>query len=273
MYRVLALDLDGTLLRDDKTVSDETVNVLRRITEEGAIVLPSTGRTHRELPVFLEKMPFIHYALCCNGGAVYDYVENRYIYEDTIPYDLALEVLEFVKTLPVYESVVVNGERIVKGDENNEVCEYIRNVAVKGILFNLKGALDVKEAFAEKHMNAQKFLLYPAENADKEMIIEKLSSKFPQLAVSSSGPLFVEVNIKGVDKGKALERFCELMNIPIEESMAFGDAENDISMLKSAGKAVVMENGTPETKKYADIICASNNDDGVRKVVEEIYSL
>ena len=271
MYRVLACDLDGTLLRDDKTVSEETVDELKRISGEGVIFLPSTGRTHRELPVLLKELPFLRYALCCNGGAVYDYQENRYIYEDVIPYDIALRVLEFVKKLPVYESVVVNGERIAKGDENDEVCEYVRNVAVKGILFNIKGAYDVKEAFAERHQNAQKFLLYPAEGANKENIMNELRTAFPELEISSSGPKFIEVNIKGVDKGKALKDFCLLMDIPIEESIAFGDAENDISMLEAAGKAVVMENGTAETKKHADLICASNNEDGVRKCIEELW--
>ena len=271
MYRVLACDLDGTLLKDDKSISEETIKALERISDEGVIFLPSTGRTHRELPPALKDLPFIHYALCCNGGSVFNYLEDRYIYEDVIPYDLALEVLEYVKNLPVYETVVVNGSRIVKGDENNEICEYIKKVAVKGIVFNFTGAYDVKKAFEEKHMDAQKFLLYLAEGADREEVIQDLSARFPKLEVSSSGPLFIEVNIKGVDKGKALVRFCELMNIPIEESIAFGDAANDISMLKAAGKAVVMENGTAETKKYADLICPSNNDDGVRKVIEELW--
>ncbi|MBR5754711.1 MAG: HAD family phosphatase [Erysipelotrichaceae bacterium] len=271
MYRIMACDLDGTLLRDDKTISKETEEALIELTDRGVIFLPSTGRTHRELPAAIKDLPFIHYALCCNGGSVYNYIENRYIYEDAIPYELALEVLEYVKTLPVYETVVVNGERFAKGDENDEICEYIRNVAVKDILVNFKGAHDVKKAYEETHMDAQKLLLYLGEGADRIEVMNDLSSRFPQLAISSSGPVFIEVNIKGVDKGKALERFCELMAIPVEETVAFGDAENDISMLKTAGMAVVMENATPETKKYADMICASNNDDGVRKAIEELW--
>ena len=271
MYRILACDLDGTLFRDDKTVSEETIAQLKRISAEGVIVLPSTGRTHRELPALLKDLPFIRYALCCNGGAVFDYVQDRYIYEDTIPYETALKVLEFVKTLPVYETVVVNGERIAKGDENDEICDYIRQVAVKGILFNFKGAHDVREAFAERHQNAQKMLLYPAENADKDQVMEQLREAFPELEVSSSGPKYIEVNIRGVDKGKALRDFCRMMEIPAEESIAFGDAENDISMLEAAGMAVVMANGTDETKKHADLICASNNDDGVARVIAELW--
>lgn len=271
MYRVIACDLDGTLLKDDKTISNETVAQLQRICDKGVIFLPSTGRTHRELPAVLRELPFLRYALCCNGGAVYDYQENRYVYEDAIPYELALRVLDYVKQLPVFETVAVNGERIARGYDDGEVDEYVRQVAAKGLLFNFQGASDVREAFARRHLDAQKFLLYPAEGAVKEEIMKDLQTAFPELEVSTSGPKFIEVNTKGVDKGKALADFCRLMEIPIEESVAFGDAENDISMLKAAGKAVVMENGTAETKKYADLICASNNDDGVAEMIRELW--
>ncbi|MBQ3295211.1 MAG: HAD family phosphatase [Erysipelotrichaceae bacterium] len=271
MYRVIACDLDGTLLKDDKTISDKTKEALKRITDDGVLFLPSTGRTHRELPQALKELPFLRYALCCNGGAVYDYAADRYIYEDSIPYELAIEVLDYAKRLTVYETVVVNGERIVQGDQNDEIVDYIRKVAVKGILFNFKGAYDVSKAFKEKGLNAQKILLYLAEGGNRDEVIDDLSNRFPELSVSSSGPLFIEVNIKGVDKGKALKNFCELMNIPVAESMAFGDAENDISMLDAAGLAIVMENGTDNTKKHADIICASNNDDGVAQIIDEYW--
>ncbi|MBR0417838.1 MAG: HAD family phosphatase [Erysipelotrichaceae bacterium] len=273
MYRVMACDLDGTLLKDDKTISKENIEALKLMTDKGVIFLPSTGRTHRELPAPLRDLPFLHYALCCNGGAVYDYKEDKYIYEDAIPYDLALEILEYVKAMPVYETVVTNGRRIARGEENGEICDYVKKVAVKDILFNFTGAPDVKKAFAEKHQGAQKLLLYLKEGADKESVQSDLRQRFPQLSVSSSGPKFIEVNTKGVDKGKALTRFCQLMEIPIEESIAFGDAENDLSMLKASGKAVVMANGTPEAKACADLICPSNNDDGVAKAIKQIWGV
>ena len=270
MYRVVAADLDGTLLRSDKSISEETIAELRRITEKGIFFIPSTGRTHRELPGALRNLPFLRYALCCNGGAVYDYLEQRCIYEKSIPYELALELLEYTRTIPVYESVVVNGERICRGDEAGSICEYIRRRAVKDILFNFTGAADVKKAFAAKKADAQKMLLYLDDRADREEVIRDLKERFPQLEISSSGPYFIEVNVKGVDKGKALVGFCRMQNIPIEESVAFGDAENDLSMLDAAGLAVVMENGTEETKKHADMICPSNDDDGVRVALQKL---
>lgn len=270
MYRVVATDLDGTLLRTDKTISEETIAEFARISGKGVFFIPSTGRTHRELPAAIRDLPFLHYALCCNGAAVYDYKEKRYIYEETIPYELALELLEYTKSIPVYESVVVKGERICKGDDEGNICEYIRNRAVKDILFNFTGACDVKAAFAEKRMDAQKLLLYLDDRADREAVIRDLRERFPQLEISSSGPIYIEVNVKGVDKGKALGNFCRMLNIPLEETIAFGDAENDLTMLDAAGLAVVVENGTEEAKRHADLICPSNNEDGVKAALQKL---
>ena len=270
MYRLVAADLDGTLLRDDKTISDKTIEELNRINNLGVIFLPSTGRTHRELPKVLMDLPFLRYALCCNGGSIYDYKEDKYIYENAIPYDMALEVLDYVKDLPVYESVVVKGRRLALGSEDGKVCEYVSEHAVKGILFNITGTPDIKKSFMEMNADAQKFLLYLENPNDKDEIMNNLKNRFPDLSIASSGPLFVEVNTKGVDKGKALVKLCELLNISIEDTIAFGDAENDLAMLDAAGIAVVMGNGTENTKAHADRICPSNNDDGMRITLEEL---
>ena len=218
----------------------------------------------------MKDLPFLRYALCCNGGAVYDFAEQRYIYEETIPYALALELLAYVKNLPVYESVVVNGDRLCKGDEAGNICEYIRNRAVKDILFNFTGAYDVREAFAARGQGAQKFLLYLDDRADRETVIRDLRERFPQLEISSSGPIYIEVNVKGVDKGKALANFCRMLGVSLDETIAFGDAENDLTMLDAAGLAVVMANGTEEAKKHADRICHSNDEDGVKAALREL---
>lgn len=270
MYRVVATDLDGTLLRSDKTISAATVAELQRICEKGVWFLPSTGRTHRELPDALRGLPFLRYAICCNGGAVYDYAEGRYIYEENIPRVLALEVLTYARELPVYESVVFNGERFCRGDEDGTICAYIRNSAVRDILVNFTGVPDVRAAFAATGMGAQKFLFYLDEGADREAVMGDLRERFPQLEISSSGPIFLEVNAKGVDKGKALSNFCRMQGIPTAEAIAFGDAENDLSMLDAAGLAVVMENGTEEAKRHADRLCPSNDEDGVRLALREL---
>ena len=273
MYKVIVSDMDGTLLKDDKSVSEETLALLRKLDEEGILFLPSTGRTHLEMPKAIRGQPFISYAICCNGGAVYDYRNQKYIYENAIPYETGLKLLEYIRDFPVFRTAVINGERICEGDEEGNIAEAITKRAVKDILFNFRGMPDFNKAFAERHADAQKFLFYLEKAEDKEKITADLQEHFPSLNISSSGPIFLEVNARGIDKGKALLRFCEYMDIDIADSVAFGDAANDLAMLDTAGLSIVMENADDETKKHADRICPSNNEDGVRKALEELFHI
>ena len=263
MYKIIAADLDGTLLRNDKSISPFTFAELERINSLGVIFLPSTGRTHVEIPKPIRDLPFLNYGLCVNGGAIYDYKEEKYIFQNTIPMETAIEVYRFLKDYPVCPSCVINGKRFVQSDENGKISDYILGVMAKGIQFNCTGTYDIESKIKEINNDVQKMLIYPLDPKYRDEVMNALKEKFPQLQISTSGPSFIEVNAYGIDKGVALQRFCELKDVDIKDTMVFGDAENDISMLKAGGYAVVMENGTPPTIAVADEICPSNEDDGV----------
>ena len=263
MYKIVAADLDGTLLRNDKSISPFAREELERINELGVIFLPSTGRTHVEIPQPIRELPFLNYGLCVNGGAIYDYKEEKYIFQNTIPIKTAIEVYSFLKDYPVCPSCVINGRRLVQGDENGEISDFIKGVMAKGILFNCTGVYDMESQIRKLNCDIQKMLIYTMDPKYREEVMGALKKSFPQLQISSSGPSYIEVNANGIDKGVALKRFCELKGVDTKDTMVFGDAENDISMLKAGGLSIVMENGTKETKAVADVICPSNEEDGV----------
>lgn len=116
----------------------------------------------------------------------------------------------------------------------------------------------------------QKIMVYPAALDKKDYVIEELGRRFPELEITTSGPMYVEINAKGIDKGRTLKLLCEKLSMTIDNAIAFGDAGNDLAMLKAAGYAVVPENGTDEAKEFADMICPSCDDDGVRRALEEL---
>jgi len=274
VYRLIATDLDGTLLKSDKTISKETIDTLITLDRDYNVVfLPSTGRTHRELPKTIMDLPFLRYALTVNGGGIYDFKNQKYIHQVTIPNDRCISVLDYVKDLPVHPSCVIEGKRYMAGTIDNEIDPYIVKVAAKGILPNATGYYDLKPAVKQTNCDVQKMLLYPDHAEDRDGIIQSLKSEFPDLSISSSGALFIEVNAKGIDKGVALNILCKQLNIPIDQTIAFGDAENDIPLLDAAGFAVVMSNGTEETKKHADEITDSCDQDGLRISLEKHFNI
>ena len=108
-FRLVAADLDGTLLRSDKTISPETDAVLSALYERSVYFVPSTGRTHIELPDPVKAVRDLRYAITCNGGGVYDFLERRYIFSFAIDRELGERVLRFGETLPVYPTMVCEG--------------------------------------------------------------------------------------------------------------------------------------------------------------------
>ncbi|MBR0385294.1 MAG: HAD family phosphatase [Erysipelotrichaceae bacterium] len=268
MYRLLATDLDGTLLRSDKTISPETVEVLIRLSSKGVYFVPCTGRTHRELPEVVRNLPFLDYAITTNGGGIYDYHQEKYICSFTIDNADVLKVLEYADSMPVYQSMVVEGIRMIQADKKGEIPEFVISHAAKGIVEKAVACPDLKQYLRDTGAKAQKILFYPPDGDTGTAIMEQLRIDFPDLAITRSGPLFAEVNAKGIDKGKTLHILCEHLGLDISETIAFGDAENDMALLDAAAYAVVTANGTDETKKHADMICDSCDDDGVRKALE-----
>lgn len=268
MFRLAATDLDGTLLKSDKTISKETEEALSSLYEKGVLFVPSTGRTHIELPDPVKNIANIRYAITCNGGGVYDFCEERYIFNHTIDRKLAEEVLEVCLTLPVYPTFVCEGRRYILTDENGRIADYVKSKAAPGIVDNATGCRDIIEAVRGMDTGLQKIFLYSKDPEATQSILLRLQKEFPKLSITTSGPLYVEINAPNIDKGKTLALLCEHLNIPIEESVAFGDAGNDIAMLETAGFAVVPEDGTDEAKAVADMLCESCDNDGVRKTLK-----
>ena len=267
MFRLVATDLDGTLLRSDKTISKETEEVLSSLYERDVFFVPTTGRAHIELPGPVRGIAHLRYAITCNGGGVYDYHEQRYIYNFTIDKELGERVLKFSESLPVYPSFVCDGKRYVLAGEDGKIPDHIIKRAARGVLDTAHASRNLYATLEEMQDGLQKIFLYSDDETLTPDIISRLQDAFPELFITTSGPIFIEINAPGIDKGKTLRLLCEHLGIPIEESIAFGDAANDLSMLKAAGCAIVPENGTDEAKALADLPCESCNDDGVRKAL------
>lgn len=267
---LIASDLDGTLLRSDKTISLETKHLLYTMHEKGILFVPSTGRSHTELPEAIRKLPFLKYAITCNGGGLYNYEEGRYLFNDTIEKSMVKQVLEFCKEVPVCPTMVCEGERYIETDETGKIPDFVRKIAPPEILKQATESDDLSVTLEHIETEVQKLMLYPLEVDRREEILNGLKKRFPSLTITTSGPLYIEVNAGGIDKGKALIALCEHLHIPISHTVAFGDAGNDIPMLQAAGYAVVPQNGSVEAKKYADRLCDTCDEDGVRKALIEL---
>ena len=266
MKKIISLDIDGTLYTSDKKISPETKAALLRTQEKGCILVLASGRpTAGLVPIAeqLEMQKFHGMLLAYNGGVVIDLTTQEKIYSNTIPNNLAKKLLKHLENFPDANPIVDDGETIFTTDAESFKVPYesqSNHLKIK-IVENIHDAVDFSPA---------KILIAEPENFMPHDI-EKISAPFKnELDFVLSTPFYLEATPKGVSKADALKKACEVLKISTENIIAFGDAQNDIPMLKIAGYAVAMGNACEELKNLADFVTATNDDNGIAKALEKM---
>ena len=265
--KLIALDLDGTLLTTDKRITARTRAAIEECEKRGIEIVPATGRAMRAVPAEILELPGVRYGIFTNGASVWDIREEKSIAAQYIDWQTALKAIEILERYPMLYDLYIEGrgiceaqflERLEEFGVPPENCRIIRSSRqpVPNLIAYLK----------EFHPPVQKINLIFREKAVKAEVRRELS-QIDALSVTSSLPWNLEVNAQGATKGGGLERLRAHLNISREETMAFGDGENDLPMLQAAGLGIAMENGADFLKKQADIITLTN--DRVAAAIEQ----
>lgn len=273
-YKIIAFDLDGTLLRDDKSIPEENLRALRWAAERGAQLVPATGRIFRGIPDTLRELPFLRYYILSNGAALYDSREDRLLYRGDVPLALALECYAWLDTLPVIYDCYQHEQGWMSRHMLEAAPPYFAlEPEVLKMLYGLrKGVDDLKETLRERGEDLQKLQMFfrPEDEALRQQTLLELPRRFPGLVATTSVKNNIEVNSVNAGKGRALRALCEVLGVPVSESLAFGDGSNDIEMLRAAGLGVAMANAEAAVKAAADRVTLSNEDCGVARTIYEL---
>ena len=231
---LVTVDMDGTLLHNDKSISDYTINVLRKIVEKGILLVPASGRPLNGMKAaVLNNVKGIKYAICSNGAMLMDVQKEKSISETGIPIEKALEALKYPYI------------RFSEGTVKN-LGEFLRT---SGVNVMKMGAYILTDELAQK-------------------LLEK-GSPIPGIAFLRSGDGIIELNSTNASKGNALCILCEKLGIQLENVLAIGDNENDISMLQAAGISAAMRNAEDDVKQAAKFVAGNNEEDGAAHFLEE----
>lgn len=268
--RLIALDLDGTLLNTQKQLSEENRAALTRAARAGIHIVPTTGRFFDGMPDTVRALPFIRYAITINGAEVADRRTGEELYKADIPLERALELMRYLDTLPVIYDCYQDNAGWISEHLKARIDSTVKDPHFRKMLHELRKPVPELKAFVtERGRDIQKIQFFIPTPELRQELLETLPKMYPDLAVSSSVSENIEVNAAGATKGKALLGLAERLGIPREGTMAFGDGLNDLSMLEAAGVGVAMENACAEAKAAADYITLSNNDHGVAYAIEK----
>ena len=267
--RLIALDLDGTLLDTEKRLSQRNYETLQACMRRGIEIVPCTGRIWQGVPDFIRQMPGIHYAITINGAVVEDIRTGKVLDQKKFTVETALEILELAKSFRTMYDVYAGGLAFGEARFMDHMDDY-------GIPANLQNMVratrqvvpDVISKIRELNCPVEKINYFfgdPDERARAKRELEKRGD----LVLSASYPHNLEINTPGATKGEAIMRLTGHLGLSREQTMGFGDGENDVTMMTMSGFGVAMSNGMDAVKNAADYITISNDEDGVAEAIEK----
>lgn len=268
--KLIAFDLDGTFLNNDKTIPQKNIDALCAAAGRGIHIVPATGRIHSGVPEAVRALPFIRYYICINGAYVYDAVEDRTIYSADVPLDIALRFYEEMDKLPVMYDCYQDNSGFITQKMYDEADYYVPDKGILHLVKTLRVPVpELKEYLHQKGKDVQKLQAYFHDISLRDRELERLPKLFPELLFSTSVSNNIEVNSRLAGKGNGLKALCRELKIDIADTAAFGDSLNDEDMLSAAGLGIAMANALESTKRAADVLTLSNNDAGVAAGIEK----
>ena len=262
-YKMIVLDLDDTLIKNDGTISKYTKDKLIDAQKRGKKVVLASGRPNYGMIKVADELEFKENGgniLAYNGARIVDYANGKELFASNI----TKEQLDMLYDMSKEEGADIQtyiGDDIIASRDN----EYT-NVEHEITGMNVIVAEDFKE-----YVKGDVVKAIVLQHPDKISVIEeKWKEKMDGVMyMTTSKPFFLEFMNKEVDKSKSIERLANMLGIDMSEVIAVGDSYNDLSMIKNAGLGVAMANAVDDVKAVADYITDDNEHDGVAKVVEK----
>ena len=261
-YKLLALDLDGTLTDNRKCVSAKNKEYISKARGKGVEIILASGRpVIGILPVAGELDMWTEggYIMAYNGGQIIDCRTHRDLVKRTVPMEFVHDICDVRNHFDVFPLTY---------NETGVICENDTDIFVKREAFNNSIPI-IKVSDLEKEITEPKVkFMVVGDPVELQKAYEYLKGKFEdKLSIFFSEPFFLEITPSGIGKDSALRELENILKVTSAQLMVCGDGLNDIPMLECAGLAVAMDNAYDEVKKIADHITSSNEDDGVAEAI------
>ena len=268
--KLIALDLDGTMLTYEKQITPRTYAALERAAAQGHYVVPATGRALHALPEVVQALPFVHYAITINGACVSNTDTGEKLLRCEIDRDRALEIMEYARNYDCMYDCYWNDAGWSERAFLERIDYFNRDEAVRKLILQTRRPVDDLFAKVRAEMETvQKVQLCFREIPERNAAWMDITTAFPDIAATASFANNLELNHRMATKGNALRFLARKLGVPERDTIAFGDSSNDLSMLQTAGTGVAMGNASEAVKKISRVVTDTNENDGVAVWLEE----
>ena len=264
MIRLIAADMDDTLLDAGSNLTARTLEALKKAMAQGVMVSLSSGRMPESMLPFAQKIGINAPMILFNGALIYDHRTDEILYSNPIPADTAKAVAKMIESEGIYLQIYPG-----KGYYCHRRCEHTDRYEASIRVPCTELGVPVSEWMTGGMIK----MLAIATPEIIAALQAKLRAAFPSgVNFMKSKAHYLEIVAQGVDKGSAIRVLAEKLGISTDEIMAFGDGQNDATMLEAAGLGVAMENAVAECKAAAKLIAPRNTEDGVAQVIGQFLA-
>lgn len=265
MIKAVFIDIDETLTNSQREVTEKTKIEIKKCVENGVKIILTSGRSRREAMDFQEQIGTSPYIVSSNGPSAYDAENGVEIYNERIDPQMVLQLIKYSRENGYriklnYKDLLVMNEAAYPDEKDKEVSyEELERVAVEEQV--------VQCVITSTDFEKMRFFRDYIKNECVGIAVANESKRFKNPDLKPSRNYYCDVASVKVSKGKAVKSVCEYFEIKLEEIVTIGDGENDLSMFELTPNSVAMGNSLPEIKEKANYITASNDEDGVAKVL------
>ena len=287
MYRLVAIDLDGTMLNQYGLVTQRTKEAIKNAQESGIEVVIASGRPTDSVKTIAQEINSNKYFISGNGAIIYDITNDEIIYENTLKKQKVLDIIKICEENSIYYNIYTEKEILAKSLQCNVLYYYKENlnkdeknktqINIVENIYNYISNRDekvVKITICDNHQVIFNSIMRKLKEISEIEVLEvsHMSRKIIKQGTEDV-PIeyfYTEISAKNVDKWNAIEFLKEKMKIEKNEIIAIGDNMNDKIMIENAGLGIAMGESTPVIKEIADVVTDTNCNDGVAKVLEKI---
>ncbi|MCF0147338.1 MAG: HAD family phosphatase [Clostridium sp.] len=268
-YKLVCIDLDGTLLTDDKKITNENIETIKSAISSGVNICIATGRIYKFVDYIKDLLEVSTKVIASNGGIIL--TEDGNLKFNTLSYNEILKLKELVKDYDVEIYLNTENEIISEG----KIPDTYSYKNINRTLIDKHKVKIIENYSFENLRKDNKYRIVKAicinkDNLDEVRKVRTMLEQTEEFEISSAEHQYCEINSKGISKGKAIEELSRELGIDIKDVICIGDGGNDIEMLKRAGMAVAMENGMDNVKAIADYITDDNNNSGVARAIKKL---
>lgn len=287
MYKLVAIDLDGTMLNSYGIVTDYTKEIIQKVQEKGVEVIIASGRPIDSIKTIAKEIKSEKFFISGNGAILYDIKKDEIIYENTLKKSKILDIIKICEENSIYYNIYTEKEILAKSLNYNVLYYYKENLTKEeeskthiNIIENIYDYISnrnekvIKITICDENKTIFNSIMKKLKEIEEIEVLEvsHMSRKMIRQGTEEV-PIeyfYTEISAKNVDKWNAIEILAEKMKIEKEQIIAIGDNDNDKKMIENAGMGVAMKESAPEITKNAKFVTLSNNEDGVAKALKQL---